>query len=72
MGKSKKVVVKRYWSLKENRAAVVVFEVMDEAVSKFCTLKVINSLAKIGKIKLQQTGCFSIPTFLDMTVYPKR
>ena len=42
MGKSKKVVVKRYWSLKENRAAVVVFEVMDEAVSRFCALKVIN------------------------------
>ena len=42
MGKSKKVVVKRYWSLKENRAAVVVFEVMDEDVIRFCALKVIN------------------------------
>ena len=70
MGKSKKVVIKRYLSLKENLAAEVVFEVMDEAVSKFCALKVINSLAKIGKIKLQQTGRFSIPMFLDMTVSP--
>ena len=70
MVKSKKVMMKRNLSLKENLAAEVVFEVMDEAVSKVCTLKVIDSLAKIGKIQLQQTGCFSIPTFLDMTVYP--
>ena len=70
MVKSKKVVIKRYWSRREILAAEVVFEVMDEAVNKVCTLKVINSLAKIGKIKLQQTGCFSIPTFLDMTVSP--
>ena len=70
MGKSKKVVIKRYLSHKENLAAEVVFEVMDEAVNKVCTLKVINSLAKIGKIKLQQTGHFSIPMFLDMTVSP--
>ena len=70
MVKSKKVVIKRYLSHKENLAAEVVFEVMDEAVSKVCTLKVIDSLAKIGKIQLQQTGYFSIPMFLDMTVSP--
>ena len=70
MGKSKKVVIKRYWSRREILAAEVVFEVMDEAVSKVCTLKVIDSLARIGKIQLQQTGYFSIPTFLDMIVYP--
>ena len=70
MVKSKKVMMKRNLSQKENLAAEVVFEVMDEAVSKVCTLKVIDSLAKIGKIQLQQTGHFSIPMFLDMTVSP--
>ena len=70
MGKSEKVVIKRYLSLKESLAAAVVFEVMDEAVNELCALKVINSLAKIGKIKLQQIGRFSIPMFLDMTVSP--
>ena len=70
MVKSKKGMMKRNLSLKENLAAEVVFQVMDEAVSKVCTLKVIDSLAKIGKIQLQQTGHFSIPMFLDMIVSP--
>ena len=70
MAKGNKVMMKRNLSKRENLAAEVVFEVSDEAVSKDCTLKVIDSLAKVCKIQLQQTGHFSIPMFLDMIVSP--
>ena len=68
MVKSKKVVIAH----KESLAAEVVYEVMDEAVSELCVLKVIDSLAKIGKDELHQIGRFNIPGFLRMTVPPYR
>ena len=63
---------KRASSPKKNLAKAVASEVTDEAASKLCVLKVIDSLAKIGKDELHKLGRFNIPGLLRMTVPPFR
>ena len=70
MRKKAKTVKTQHLSRKERLAAVVVFEVMDEAVNERCVTKVIESIAKMAKVKLQQTGRFDIPMFLNLTIPP--
>ena len=57
-------------SMLERLAKAVTHEVADEAVSKHCVLKVIDSLAAIGWHELVTIGRFNIPGFLRMTVPP--
>ena len=70
MRKKAKIVKTQHLSRKERLAAVVVFEVMDEAVNERCVTKVIESIAKMAKVKLEQTGRFDIPMFLNLTIPP--
>ena len=71
MRKKAKTVKTQHLSRKERLAAVVVFEVMDEAVNERCVTKVIESIAKMAKVKLEQTGRFDIPMFLNLTIPPR-
>ena len=56
----------------ERLAKAVTHEVADEAVSKHCVLKVIDSLAAIGWGELATIGRFNLPGLLRMTVPPLR
>ena len=57
-------------SMLERLAKAVTHEVADEAVSKHCVLKVIDSLAAIGWGELATIGRFNLPGLLRMTVPP--
>ena len=51
-------------------AKAVASEMGGKVASEFCVLKVIDSLAKIGKDELHKLGRFNMPGLLRMTVPP--
>ena len=52
---------------KKKLAKSVVSKLENTAINERCVSKVIDSLAKIGKIELIELGRFNVPAFLSMT-----